>query len=273
MFFFEKYIEKMMANAKEKETILCFGMDPVVERIPLDYGKEIEERITSFFCSICDELIKNNLICAIKPNYAFYAQYGFEGLRALKKIIDKYKGVVEVILDGKRGDIGKTSHAYAREVFEFWQADATTLSPYMWDESILPFVSKGFCYVLCRTTNPSATIFQEKRFEDGEFVYEFVAKQAIRWKSGLVVGATSKVIQNIAKQWPSIPLLIPGIGAQGGDLTMVLNAIKKNKWIHRINVSSSLSYAHEKTNKTPENAALEYAFNIVEKMKNGTAEI
>ncbi len=267
MFSFEEYIEKMRIGAEEKETILCFGMDPVIERIPSDYGKDVEERIVSFFCSICDELIKNNLICAIKPNYAFYAQYGFEGLRALKKIIDRYKGQVEVILDGKRGDIGKTSEAYAREVFDFWQADSTTLSPYMWDESVLPFVSKGLCYVLCRTTNPSAVLFQEKRLENGKAVYEFVAHQAIRWKTGLVVGATSNVMENITKQWPSTPLLIPGIGAQGGDLAMVLNAIKNNKWIHRINVSSSLAYAYKTTNKTPENAALEYAFNLVEKIK------
>ncbi|MBU0586198.1 orotidine 5'-phosphate decarboxylase, partial [Candidatus Micrarchaeota archaeon] len=115
-------------NAREKQTILCFGIDPVIEKIKSE-KPTIKEKIEDYYFRITDLLIAEKQIVAIKPNYAFFAQYGFEGLQALKSIIDRYKGKVEIILDAKRGDIGKTSEAYAKEAFDFWGADALTISP------------------------------------------------------------------------------------------------------------------------------------------------
>ena len=228
-----------------KKSILCFGIDPVLEKIPVE--GTIEDRIENFFYPIIDRLKKEGLISAIKPNYAFFAQYGFEGLFALKRLIEKYRTELFIIFDGKRGDIGKTSEAYAKEVFEFWQAHACTVSPYMGFDSIEPFLRAGFSYLLARTSNKGAGDFQELELKDGKKLYERVVERAMEWKTGIVVGATSEDILKICEKTKAlVPMLIPGIGAQGGDLEMVMKAIKPFPYIHRINVSSSLAYAYEK---------------------------
>lgn len=228
-----------------KTSILCFGIDPVIEKIPLEGA--IEDKIENFFYPIIDALKKEKLISTIKPNYAFFAQYGFEGLFALEHLIERYRNELFIILDAKRGDIGKTSHAYKKEVFEFWQAHATTLSPYMGFDSIQPFLEAGFVYLLARTSNSGAEDFQMLELKDGKKLYEKVVEKAMEWKTGIVVGATSEDILGICEKTKAqVPMLIPGIGTQGGDLETVMKAIKPNPFIHRINVSSSLAYAYEK---------------------------
>jgi len=250
-------IERLKKSAEETETILCFGIDPVLERIKSD-EKDTTDKIVNYFAAITDKLIDENQISAIKPNYAFFAQYGFEGYHALKRLMDEYKKIIPIIFDGKRGDIGKTGIAYAKEVYDFWGADAVTLHPYMGHDSIEPFIKPGkVVYMQCRNTNPGATDFQELKI-GGKFLYEKVAEKGVEWKAGLVVGATSDAINRIVKitKGKDIPFLIPGIGAQGGDLQMVLKAIKDEILIHRINASSSLAYAHEKHNTSFEKATL-----------------
>lgn len=251
--------EALAKNAKEKNSILCFGIDPVLEKIKS--GKAgVKEKIGDYYFRLTDKLISEKQIAAIKPNYAFFAQYGFEGLYALKSIIDRYKGKVEIILDGKRGDIGKTSEAYAKEAFDFWNADALTVSPYMGEDSVKPFLREGkTIYMLCRTSNRGANDFQELESKGKKF-YEFVAEKSLEWKTGLVVGATSDSIKKIMETTKGeIPFLIPGIGAQGGDLEMIMDAIRKNPYIHRINASSSIAFAYEKHGFSPEESALKEA--------------
>ncbi len=252
----KEYLEK---SAKERGTILCFGIDPVLERMK-SRKKDVTKKIVSYYSAITDLLLEENEIAAIKPNYAYFAQYGFDGLHALKEIMDRYSGKIPVILDAKRGDIGKTSEAYAAEVFDFWGADAVTASPFMGQDSVAPLMRKGkLIYLLCRTTNPGARDFQEL-IVGGKRLYEVVVMKGIFWGCGLVVGATSESIKKIAAMTgASIPLLIPGVGAQGGDLKMVLEAIKDNAAIHRINSSSSIAFAHEKYKGTPEKAAIKEA--------------
>ena len=151
------YTEYLTKTTQSFNSIVCLGLDPVLEKIP---NKEdtIRKTIVTFFSSILDEIIKQKTYPgAVKPNYAFYAQYGFEGLYALKEVIDLFKAEsIPVILDSKRGDIGTTSAAYAKETFDFFNADAVTLAPYMGFDSIDPFVTnysdKGY-YILCRTSN------------------------------------------------------------------------------------------------------------------------
>jgi len=250
-----------------KKSILCFGIDPVIEKIPIDGA--IEDRIENFFYPIIDRLKKEGLISTIKPNYAFFAQYGFEGLFALEKLIERYRDELFVILDVKRGDIGKTSEAYAKEVFEFWQAHACTVSPYMGFDSVEPFIRSGFVYLLARTSNKGASDFQELELKDGKKLYEKVVEKAIEWRTGLVVGATSEEILKICEKTKAqVPMLIPGIGAQGGDLETVMKAIKPFPYIHRINVSSSLAYAYEKKQtKDFVQASFEEAKEINEKIR------
>jgi orotidine 5'-phosphate decarboxylase subfamily 2 len=252
--------ERLIEVAKERKTILCFGLDPDHERIKkaVSAGTEIENTIGPFFHGIIEKLLAENAIAALKPNYAYFAQYGFDGLFVLEELIQHYRGKVPVMLDGKRGDIGKSSEAYAREAYDFWGADAVTISPYMGEDSVKPFVRDGkLAYMLCRTSNKGAADFQQLKC-GRQHLYEKVAAKALAWKTGLVVGATSDAIKKLARETGNrVPFLIPGIGAQGGDLEMVMKAMSANPAIHRINASSSIAYAFEKGGKPADAAAKE----------------
>lgn len=258
--------------AESMKTILCFGVDPVLEKIPCKDGvctaEKEAERIVSYFSEIIDALIEEQQISAIKPNYAYFGQYGLNGLCALKALVTRYKNKIPLILDGKRGDIGKSSEAYANELYDTWNADATTVSPYMGSDSVKPFLRDGkIVYLLCRTSNPGASDFQELKVGK-KYLYEIVAQKAVEWNCGLVVGATTDSIKRITKITKNeVPLLIPGVGSQGGDLEMVLKAIKSNIAIHRINASSSIAYAYEKQGGSPKTAALTEAKKLNETIK------
>ncbi len=248
------YTEVLRHKAAETGSIVCLGMDPVIEKIPIK-EQSPEKRIVKFYSDIL--AATNSLIGAAKPNYAFYAQYGFPGLRALKKVITACKGYkIPVILDAKRADIGKTSEAYAKEAFEFWKADALTVQPYMGMDSVQPFMEyckkgKGV-YLLVRTSNKGAADFQEKGM-DGKPFYMRLAEKTAEWHqpgTGAVVGATNiEELREIAGYFndsgKEIPLLIPGVGSQGGNAADTAKALT-NHMIHRINSSSGINYAYEK---------------------------
>ena len=170
------YLELLESSARERQSIACFGLDPVLELMPESLMQPREEKIVYFYTQIIDAaLSEKQSISALKPNYAFFAQYGFDGLRALKTIIERYSGKLPIILDAKRGDIGKSSEAYANEVFNFWGADAVTVSPYMGYDSVLPFIERcktgRGVYVLCRTSNEGAADFQSLRMENGKQLF------------------------------------------------------------------------------------------------------
>ncbi len=250
--------ERLAKTAEASRTILCFGVDPDLVR--MNHAVTGENKIAPFFHAIIEKLLDENAIAALKPNYAYFAQYGFDGLYALEDVMQHYRNKIPIILDGKRGDIGKSSEAYAREAYDFWGADAVTISPYMGYDSVAPFVREGkLAYALCRTSNEGAKDFQELKCGK-KCLYEAVAEKAAKWKCGLVVGATSTAIAKLAKSTKSsVPFLIPGVGAQGGDLEAVMKAIKGNPNIHRINASSSIAYAHEKQGGRPADAAAKEA--------------
>ena len=255
------YIEQLKSRTKQTKSIVCMGIDPVLEKIPIQ-EKSIEKKLTKFYLDILDAIISEKTEPAIvKPNYAFFGQYGFDGLRALKKIIEAYKKQgIPVLLDAKRGDIGNTSVAYAKEVFEFWQADAVTINPYLGSDSVDAFIQwcekgKGV-YMLVRTSNKGAIDLQNLEVQ-GTPIYMKVAQKLLDWyKPGLgaVVGATyPKELEQISKFFVGskkhVPLLIPGVGAQGGTAQDVVEALKKSGndlTIHRINSSSDINYAYEK---------------------------
>ena len=263
-------LDKLRASAEERGTILCFGIDPKLTRINKGAATgAVEERIGPYFYEITDKLLEENEIAAIKPNYAYFAQYGFDGLYVLEAIIGRYKNKIPIILDAKRGDIGKSSEAYANEAYDFWGADSVTIHPYMGEDSVKPFIREGkIPYMLCRTSNKGAEDFEEL-VSNKKAIYEYIAEKAVEWGTGLVVGATSDSIKKIVKitKGKNIPMLIPGIGAQGGDLEMVLKAIKEDLPIHRINASSSIAYAFEKKGGNPAEAALVEAKKLNEKIK------
>ncbi|MFN7991815.1 MAG: orotidine-5'-phosphate decarboxylase [Candidatus Micrarchaeia archaeon] len=254
----------LVKSASERGTVLCFGVDPDMVRISnISTGVTVEGAVGPFFHEIIDRLLEENAISAIKPNYAYFAQYGFDGLFVLEDLIQRYKNAVPVILDGKRGDIGKTSEAYAREAYDFWGAHAVTVSPYMGYDSVAPFLREGrLAYALCRTSNKGAEDFQEMRC-GRKSLYEHVAVKAAGWGCGLVVGSTSDAIRKIVRATKGeSPLLIPGIGSQGGDLGMVMDALGADPMAHRINASSSISYSFEKRGGRPAEAALKEASSL-----------
>ena len=157
--------QKLICAAEENKSIVCMGMDPVMEKLPVE-GKP-ETVIPRFFDDILEGMVAEDVFPGmVKPNYAFFAQYGFGGLKALKEVIASYRkqGFI-VLLDAKRGDIGKTSAAYAKEVFDFWGADAVTIAPYMGSDSVGPFIDycdKGYgVYILNRTSNKGAVDIQD----------------------------------------------------------------------------------------------------------------
>lgn len=258
------FTEKLKLSAKKNNSITCVGIDPILEKIPLKSTPEIA--ISRFFCSIIDGFLKHKVMpAAIKPNIAFFEQYGFEGLRALKKIVEKARQIdMPVIIDAKRGDIGKTARAYAKAMFDVWGADATTLSPFMGQDSLSPFIEysgqgKGM-YVLNKTSNAGSVDFQDI-ISEGKPLFLRVSEKIVEWHKpgvGAVVGAIkleelAMICEYYHQSNKDIPLLIPGVGAQGGsasDVSKLLRSIYEDISLHRINSSSSITYAYLKDETT-----------------------
>jgi orotidine-5'-phosphate decarboxylase len=251
-----EYPEYLEDTTRRTGSIICMGMDPLLELIPEE--GPTGDRIFRFYETILSEIRKRgHYPGAVKPNYAFYAQYGLEGIETLRRLCDLYRSEnIPVILDAKRGDIGKTARAYAMESFDFFNADAVTLSPYMGFDSIEPYMEmfpeKGY-YLLTRTSNPGASEVQNID-SGGKPLYLRIAERIVSWYRpglGSVVGATapselSDIIDCFSNASLRVPLLIPGVGSQGGDLTTVLTILSNHGTtsLHRINSSSGINYAY-----------------------------
>ena len=220
-----------LANARARhDSLLCVGLDPEPARFPSGMNGDAS-RIFDFCAAIVDAT--RDLVSAFKPQFAYFAAHRAEA--ALERLIEHVREVapeVPVILDAKRGDIGSTAEQYAREAFERYGADAVTLSPYIGFDSIEPYLAypgKG-AILLCRTSNPGGADLQGLRLASGELLYEHVARlAATSWNRGgqlgLVVGATYPAeIVRVRALAPTLPLLIPGIGAQGGDARATVRA-------------------------------------------------
>jgi orotidine-5'-phosphate decarboxylase len=216
------FIEKLTGAARKNKSLLCIGLDPDPKLMPDKVG------IFEFNKAIIDAT--HDLVCAYKPNIAFYEALGNEGLDALKHTVDYMPEDIPVIVDAKRGDIGNTAKAYARALFEYFGFDATTVNPYLGYDSIEPFIQyhDNGVFILCRTSNAGAVDFQSLLCEienDRRPLFEVVALKTGQWNThgniGLVVGATyPEELRLIRQIQPDMPLLIPGIGAQGGDLAL-----------------------------------------------------
>ena len=255
------FLDYLKLSHDKYKSLVCLGLDPVIEDIPL--SGDPKSIIIAFYEEILNKIIQKKIYpSAVKPNYAFYAQYGIQGLEALITIISIYKKEgIPVILDVKRGDIDKTAAAYAREAFDVFQADSVTLAPYMGFDSIQPFIKqfpdKGY-YVLTKTSNKSSIDIQDILVND-EPLYLHVANKIIEWYHpgiGSVVGATypeqlSRIAMLFIRSGKDIPLLIPGIGTQGGSISDVVTVLKEfsDPRIHRINSSSGINYAYKKYKK------------------------
>ncbi len=216
--------EKLITASRKNKSLLCVGLDPDLELMPDTVG------VFEFNKAIIEAT--SDLVCAYKLNLAFYEALGDEGLDALKRTIKYIPSNIPIIGDAKRGDIGNTAKAYARAIFDNLSFDATTVNPYLGFDSIEPFIQyrdKGV-FILCRTSNAGAVDFQALRceVENGHRpLFELVALKASQWNIhgnvGLVIGATyPEELRLIRESHPDMPLLIPGIGAQGGDIALTV---------------------------------------------------
>jgi len=242
------FVEKLLAASRKNESLLCIGLDPDPKLMP-------QAEVFQFSREIIDAT--SDLICAYKLNLAFYEALGIKGLRALEKIIDHVHKGIPVIGDAKRGDIASSSEAYARALFETLGFDAATVNPYLGHDSVAPFMAyadKGV-FILCKTSNAGSADFQEILYaEPGSAagtrpLFEMVAQKAKEWNTrgnvGLVVGATyPQQLKRVRELCPELPLLIPGIGTQGGDLEAVVRyGVDTNGEKAIINCSRQVIYA------------------------------
>ena len=222
--------EQLAQSEAANGSMLCVGLDPEPARFPLAWRGDAA-RIFDFCAAIVDAT--RDLVIAFKPQIAYFAaQRAEDQLERLIAHIHAVAPLVPVILDAKRGDIGATAEQYAREAFERYQADAVTLSPFMGHDSIEPYTryaGKGLI-LLCRTSNPGGSDLQAQTLAGGALLYEHIARLAAGpWNGGgqlgLVVGATyPQEVARVRELAPTLPLLIPGIGAQGGDAEATVRA-------------------------------------------------
>ena len=217
------YLEKLRAVQQKNRSWLCIGLDPSPERLPIEAVWKWDEPLLPFNKAIIDATA--DLVCAYKPNLGFYLQWGAAGIIALERTIAYVPDHIPVIIDCKTGDIGHTQAAWAAGLYDHWGVDAVTVNPYVGSEAILPMIGSRpakAVYILARTSNPSATHFQGD-LGSGAGLSAEVLKTSQRWETqghkGYVVGATYPGELAMARQMaPNANFLIPGIGAQGGDL-------------------------------------------------------
>ncbi len=258
----ESFFSLLERRVDDCSSLLCVGLDP--------HGSELEEQSATAALDFCVRIVKATApyAAAFKPNAAFFEAFGAEGWAALKQVIDAIReesqrlgSHIPVILDAKRGDIASTAEAYAKSAFENLGADCITLNPYLGRDSIEPFIrnpEKG-AFLLCKTSNTGSGDLQDlvvKKEERGNkresgssfrFLYEYVAQLAQEWNTrgnvGLVVGATYPVVlEQVRAAAPALWFLVPGVGAQGGDLETALRAgLRADGQGLLVNVSRAIS--------------------------------
>lgn len=233
----DTYLDRLAARSSATGSVLCLGLDPDPAALPPGFEPDVEG-IEAFAALVLEAALP--YASAVKPNLSFYEAFGSPGLAALERLRARIPADVPVIADGKRGDIGTTTARQSVAYFDALGVDAVTINPYVGQEALEPYLERPdrFAYVLCRTSNPGALDFQGQRLRarwdaDGAFtapdepLWARVARDVATWGPGgtigLVVGATApdelRAVRSIA---PGLAILVPGVGAQGGDIDRVL---------------------------------------------------
>jgi orotidine-5'-phosphate decarboxylase len=248
------FLEQLAHASLAQQSLLCVGLDPEPRKFPSSLGQDAAH-IYDFCAAIVDAT--HDLVCAFKPQIAYFAAHRAEAqLEQLVAHIRRTAPHVPVILDAKRGDIGSTAEQYAIEAFERYGADAVTLSPFMGFDSVAPYLKyhgKG-AFLLCRTSNPGGDDLQNQRLADlpGQpRLFEHIAQLAqgpwnLNGQLGLVVGATYPAeIARVREIAPHLPLLIPGVGTQGGDAQATVKAGWRTDSPIIVNASRAVLYASQ----------------------------
>jgi len=244
-----KALEKLTAKF-EKGFHICVGLDSDSNKIP-KYLHEFDDPIFEFNKQIIDKT--KNTAAAYKLNLAFYEKDGIKGLQTLEKTLSEIPSDILTIGDAKRGDIGNTSKMYATSLFDHFNFDASTLHPYMGNDSVQPFLEfeDKINFILVLTSNPSNADFEKQKLMNGKYLFQEVLDKVNDWNSnnncGIVFGATNpQELENNISAFKNFPVLLPGVGSQGGSLEEVVKIFqshKNNNYL--INVSRALIYADD----------------------------
>jgi orotidine-5'-phosphate decarboxylase len=259
---------------KKTNSYLCIGLDPDLKKLPKHLLSE-KHPVFEFNRQLIEQTA--DLVCSYKPQLAYYSGQDIEDdLHLTMDFLAKYCPHIPIILDAKRGDIGSTAEMYAREAFSIYKAHAVTVNPYMGIETVEPFLSdksKGV-FVLCKTSNLGSGQFQNLKTTEGKAVYEVVA-QAVEQRAqthsglGLVVGATHiQDLQTVRAMAPSVPLLVPGVGEQGGSLSDVLK-FGRDKNGHGLVINSSRGIIYAGSDKDFAAQSRSAAQVLVKQMQRG----
>lgn len=243
-------ISKINKAIRENNSLLCVGLDPDISKIPARF-KKYKFPIFEFNKWIIDSTYDQ--VAAYKPNIAFYEAEGIEGLKQLKMTIDYIKKEypqIPLILDAKRADVPNTTAFYAKAIFEYWNADATTVYPHLGVDSLIPYLEykDRLVFLLLKTSNPDSSMFQDLKIEGKPF-YLIIAKKLINinYDFGLFVGATyPKQLREVRSIYPTRLILSAGIGVQGAETReAVKSGINKNSQGILFNSSRSIIYAQD----------------------------
>jgi orotidine-5'-phosphate decarboxylase len=239
------YFQKLAAVQQQNDSWLCVGLDPDPALLPLP-SMQWDEPVLPFNKAIIDATA--DLVCAYKPNLGFYLQWGAAGVIALERTIAYIPGHIPIVLDCKTGDIGHTQAAWGVGLFDVWGVDAVTVNPYVGAEAIQPMVGERpdrAVYVLARTSNPGAAEFQGSLDDErGLSAAVLRSRWEVQGTVGYVVGATYPQELAVARRLaPEAPFLIPGVGAQGGDLAAAVEHGPDAVAGPLISVSRSVIYA------------------------------
>jgi orotidine-5'-phosphate decarboxylase len=242
------FVDKLRAAQSANKSLLCVGLDPDPSRFPEAVGNT-PESIIAFNRAIIEAT--SDLACCYKPNLGFYLAYGSLGVEALAQVRRDVPAHIPVLLDAKFGDIGITSVGYARAAFETWNVDALTVNPFLGRDALDPFLAytdRGL-FILAKTSNPGSGLLQDRQLAGGSTVTLAVVNDAVSWNTagnvGLVVGATyPEQLAEVRAAAPNLPILVPGVGAQQGDLEAAVRAgLDSNSAGLLINASRAISYA------------------------------
>ncbi|SHF59330.1 orotidine-5'-phosphate decarboxylase [Fodinibius roseus] len=257
--------DKLAEAVQEAESTLCVGLDPNLDLLPAGLrNKDIADpaKVSRFLKKVID--VTREYCAAYKPNLGFFEALGPDGWDTFQEIVDYLPPDKIIIADAKRGDISSTAEHYARAFFEHFDVDAITLNPLMGFETLDPFLEepgKGV-YTLTLTSNPGAEDILLKKLPDGDTVSAYIA-QRLRQRQdkspttlGMVVGATKAPdLQPVIMHFPAAPLLIPGVGKQGGSVVELAEALANHRGIPLINSSRSIIYAGSESQQWPKEVA------------------
>jgi orotidine-5'-phosphate decarboxylase len=248
------FVDRLRHVQQMKDSALCVGLDPDPQRLPsvLREDHTLHEGVLQFCRTIVDATAP--YACAFKPNTAFFEALGPVGVRILHEVVQHVPTDCLVVADAKRGDIGNSARFYAQSLFDGLGADACTVAPYMGRDAVTPFLEREgtAAFVLARTSNAGAADVQEACTCHESPVYMHVAEKVAAWSAeargtgGLVVGATApSALRELRRTCPSLPFLIPGVGAQGGSPSAVMEAAATPEGPVLVNSSRSILFASD----------------------------